>query len=292
MKTALRSLCSACALGALPLAAETISWFSDPMRTNLDGSGTPMDAAFQFELGVFANGFVPTDGNHEQWQIHWSAAQTANYNSTSRRFAESYDVKHNPEPFTAGASAWIMGRRDTATGSERILLRNSNWLWPAPNALYFSEWNAKDADIIVTGELNGGGSPFLMRSATLQSFDQWRTEHLAGETLDGPADDADRDGTPNLLEFVFGTPPLISNKPTQTPVSLLDGHLQITIPRRPDRPATLVVEVSNDLIQWSSGPAHTEIASDGPAALVVRDLTPLDSVPHRKRFIRLRAVLP
>ena len=68
-------------------------------------------------------------------------------------------------------------------------------------------------------------------------------------------------------------------------------YLQITIPRRSDHPALLTVEVSSDLTTWNSGPTFTEVVSDTPAALVVRDLTPLGTGTPR-RFMRLHAELP
>lgn len=120
------------------------------------------------------------------------------------------------------------------------------------------------------------------------SYLQWQTEHLPGEPLDGPGDDPDNDGVLNLLEFVFGTLPKTAGAPTVTPVSLVVGKLQIFIPRRIDRPAVLTVEVSPDLVNWSSGPAHTAVVTDDVSGLVVRDLTPLDPA-NPKRFMRLKA---
>jgi hypothetical protein len=120
---------------------------------------------------------------------------------------------------------------------------------------------------------------------------EWQAANLTGEPLNGPLDDPDKDGTPNLLEFVFATSPTLSNAPTTTPVALQSNHVVITIPRRLDRPATLTVEVSDNLVNWQSGPEHTEILQDDATALVVRDLTPL-SPTNPKRFIRLKAKLP
>ena len=94
-----------------------------------------------------------------------------------------------------------------------------------------------------------------------------------------------------MLEYVFGTPPESAGAPTATPVAVVGGHLQITIPRRIDHPATLIVEVSDDLTSWHSGPAYTAVVSDGLAALVVRDLTPMDA-DHPRRFMRLKAAVP
>ena len=76
-----------------------------------------------------------------------------------------------------------------------------------------------------------------------------------------------------------------------TPVVLVGDHLQISIPRRIDRMATLNVEVSSDLEQWDSGTAFTEVVSDGLSALIVRDKTAF-TPPLTKRFMRLRASLP
>ena len=91
----------------------------------------------------------------------------------------------------------------------------------------------------------------------------------------GPGDDPDGDRSANLLEFIFGTPPTAAGPPTDTPVTLSGGHVQITIPRRADRTAVLTVEVSGNLADWQSGRAATQIVDDEEAFLVVRDLTPL-----------------
>ena len=80
-----------------------------------------------------------------------------------------------------------------------------------------------------------------------------------------------------------------------TPVSWVENggqtFLQMTIPRRIGHRATLVVEVSSDLVTWNSGDTYTEIVSNNTAVLIVRDKTPLSGNPG-KRFMRLRATLP
>lgn len=142
------------------------------------------------------------------------------------------------------------------------------------------------------GEINSSGIPFLMKSAAVPiTWEEWQTAHLTGEPLDSPNDDPDADGTPNLLEFAFGTSPTAANAPVATPVTLQDGHPVITIPRRLDHLANYLVEVSGNLVDWQSGPAHTEILQNDAAALRVRDLTPL-SPSNPKRFIRLKVTLP
>ncbi|MEY3897401.1 MAG: hypothetical protein RLZZ214_2922 [Verrucomicrobiota bacterium] len=285
-----RLLCVVACFSSARLDAEIISWSSAADKINLDGTGMAMDAGFHFELGVFSGGFVPTGMNVDQWSSHWVVADATSYNVTTRRFSDLFTVANNNTPFVAGATAWIFGYRITSTGTERILFRRTDWTWPSPDPMnpIPTEWNAKDADMVVLGSVNASGSPFLMKSARQQNFAQWQTETLTGEPLNSPGDDPDKDGASNLLEFVFGTPPKTAGAPVITPISRVGGTLQIAIPRRLDHPALLTVEVSGDLTNWASGPAHTEVVADDASGLHVRDLTPLDSA-HPKRFMRLKA---
>jgi len=126
------------------------------------------------------------------------------------------------------------------------------------------------------------------------SWAQWQATELAGESHNAPDDDPDGDGVANLLEYIFGTPPLQAGAPPQTPVVLVNvsgqWFQQISIPRRVDHPATLTVQISSDLTELAAGPAATVVVSDTPAALVVRDLTHLGPAAPQ-RFIRLKAEL-
>ena len=295
-----RFLCIAACFAGARLDAEVISWSSAADKTNLDGTsgtGVAMDAGFHFELGVFSGGFVPTNQNVNQWSSHWVVADSTTYNVTTQRFSDQVEVANNNAPFAEGAKAWIFGYRIKPTGTDRILFRGVGWTWPAPDPMnpIATEWNAKDADIVVIGSINPSGSPFLMKAAREQTFAQWQTEHLTGEPLNGSGEDPDKDGTSNLLEFVFGTPPKQAGPPPATPLTLAEiggqKFLQITIPRRIDHPAILTVEVSSDLTTWQSGNTHTEVVSDTVTSLVVRDKTPF-LAPVNSRFIRLRAAIP
>lgn len=272
--------------------AELVSWFSASGKTNLDSSGVQMTSGFQFQLGVFSGGFTPTAANFEQWPSHWVPAATSNYDAVNKQFGGQFSVTNNNSPFLVGASAWIYGFRITPTGTDRLLFRKLTWTWPAPNPMnpLGPEWNASDADQVILGSIHASGTPWLMKASLGQTFTQWQVDQLTGVSLNGPTDDPDQDGVSNLLEFVFGTNPNIPGSPTAMPLSLVSDRLQISIPRRIDHPASLVVEVSGDLVQWQSGPLHTEVVSDGGAALVVRDLTPLGPL-HPRRFIRLKAAL-
>jgi hypothetical protein len=284
--------------GNLAFGQATIFWNSEANKFNLTSAGQAMDGGFRFELGVFDDGFVPSPGNVADWAAHWTAAQRRPYDAANKLFSGSHIPPDNNTPFAVNAPAYVWGFRGDGVINEWILFRAVSWTWPDASSFpYFEEWFAKDATAIV-GEINSTGNPFLMKFAAVANaappattWDQWRAEFLDNEPLDGPGDDPDHDGTPNLLEFVFGSPPRSANPPTATPVALVSGHLEITIPRRIDRRTNLVVEVSGDLANWFSGPPHTAVLTDSPAALVVRDLTPFDAA-HPRRFMRLRAAPP
>ncbi len=280
------------------LEAKTIRWFCDPQSVNQSSSGVAMDGSFRFELGVFTGGFVPSAANTSQWAGHWSSPQRAIYNPDTRFFSRQYTVSSNAAPYTAGAQAWIWGFGGTA-GDQWILLRASTWTWPVADPLdpVPLAWNVADATVVVVGSVNGSG--YLMRSATASdgvppttSYAQWQAEELSGVALGGPQQDADGDGVENILEFVFGTNPRVASRlpaSSATIVSLSgQNYLQVSIPRRKDRPATLSPQVSSDLQQWQSATGIVDVASDGAQALVLRSVAPISpQVP--RLFVRLQA---
>lgn len=280
-------------------AQDTINWSSGANAVNRTGSDALMDSAFRFQLGVFEGAFVPTAANIGQWADHWHAADHTAYVESTARFADNIPVTTNAAPFTAGKAVYVWGFRGDSASGEWILFRATTWNWPAVNSgvpLFFN-WRARDATAVL-GQIHSSGSPFLMKSEAVTgapppdiTWEQWVATDLAGTSQKEPLDDPDLDATPNLLEYVFGTSPTRANPPTATPVALESGHLVITVPRRIDRPAVIDVQVSNDLVNWQSGPDHTEVIEDGLATLVVRDLTPRENGTPR-RFMRVCVSIP
>lgn len=287
-----------CFLIGLPAAgileANTISWFCIPNKPNLTSAGAAMDAGFEFQLGVFTGAFVPTVSNQGEWASRWVPAQTSAYNPASKSFGGNFAVSGNAAPFTVGKKAYVWGRKTTSTASEWILFSETGWTWPAPDSMnpFPIEWNASAA-VAIIGQIDPSVGNFLMKSESVSSYTQWSNLHLAGELLQGPNADPDYDGSPNLLEFIFGTLPLQAGAPTATPTAFVDisgqKYLQITVPRLRNRLAEVTVEVSGNLVNWNSGGTHLVEISNTSEVLVVRDLTPSGpGLP--KRFMRARAV--
>lgn len=297
---------------ALPALANRIYWYAPPATLNLTSDGTPLDARFQFELGVFRDGFVPNTANRSEWATYWSPAQrtpyvptTASPPSDTGGFSGLFEVEDNAAPFLSGRPAWIWGFRYDPAGSEWILCRATSWTWPTPNPLNPNPifWNASAATPLI-GTIHSttpDGTPVLLRTAKVNDaagpatpWSQWQATELANEPLNGPHDDPDGDGTINLLEYVFGSPPKTPTPPPAMPLEAVTTEtgtfLQIRIPRRKDHPANLTVETSPDLAIWNSGPTATTVIEDTPAAWVVRDTSPLTG-PAPCRYLRVKIQL-
>jgi hypothetical protein len=274
---------------------ETISWYSPIPQSNLTSVNQEMDGVFQFQLGVFANGFVPTASNLADWARNWVSAQSTSYNPTTKVFDGLFVVKSNALPFKKGTKAYIWHRITNTTQDEWILFRHSDWTWPGTDNLtpFPLIWNTADANEVIIGEVNPAGNPFLMKSEAVVSYTQWQNAQLATSSLNAPGDDADHDGVSNLIEFVFGTPPEQASSPPATPTTLVEingeNFLQIEVPRHENRLVKTWVEVSSDLVSWSSGDAFLVNVADTPGSLIVRDKAAMGAGVG-KRFMRLKAV--
>jgi len=101
-------------------------------------------------------------------------------------------------------------------------------------------------------------------------------------------------GVCNLAAYAFGVNPATPDRSALPLVTLQGGNLQVTYSRwLHAADLSYIVEVSDDLVNWSSGPSYTQQVSVTPLdsareQVVERDLIPSSSAPHR--FIRIRLV--
>ncbi len=129
---------------------------------------------------------------------------------------------------------------------------------------------------------------------------QFDPAELPDPGLSGPLGSAVGDGIANVFRYAFGSsghaPMLPGGVPQLGRVSLA-GEDYLTLTYTHDLTATdvtLTVRVSENLVDWNSGPAFTTEVSrtdhhDGTETVVVRDLLPLREGP--RRFLQLQATL-
>ena len=307
-RKAARSKASAALLAAallLPSAAmaNRINFYSTPNQPGYGSDGRPLDENTSFELGVFANGFVPSATNTAQWAANWVPAQRATFSRSKNWFTAICQVTNNTAPFTVGAPAYIWGFNGSEEQGQWILYRSTSWTWPvaddtAPSTRF---WSAKDANVVVVGSLPAATGGVSVRPVAIANslppatkWNQWKLAHLDGHALGQPTDDADGDGVANLVEFFRGTSPTsAADRPSgpgeQPQVSVADGksYLEMRVSRRRDRPVTFTPEVSGDLTSWTSGNNHTRVVSDTADALTVRDTVPIGEAGNA-RFLRIK----
>ena len=125
-------------------------------------------------------------------------------------------------------------------------------------------------------------------------------EILAGKA--DPSADADGDGIPNLLEFVFGTDPRNGSGRVFIPTTIAspsdygapdDGnsYLTLDVPINPNALGVVIgIEFTSDLsaTTWDAG----QVLLSTPERLVARDPVPVDSMPSRFGRVTVREESP
>jgi hypothetical protein len=151
---------------------------------------------------------------------------------------------------------------------------------------------------VYVGTTTGVGVFGLLDTSTLSPVQAWRNTHFgnpsnvgAGENAAAPAGD----GVPNLIKYALGLDPAARAIPDQLftgEIQPVTGQTYLTLTvhrmaRAPD--VSYVVQVSSDLVSWSSGPPYTATLVDTSTQLTVRDNMPIGASP---RFIRLAVTNP
>lgn len=130
---------------------------------------------------------------------------------------------------------------------------------------------------------------------TSTPFESWLDGHsLAGAARD-PAADPDDDGTPNLVEFVIGGDPTISDTDKLPQSEVIGGNLKVTFDR-PDSVSGVSIrfEVGTDLVNWPdvfTVGTSPEVAIDLNGAAPDAVTLTLPQASHSRRFVRLVAEL-
>ena len=113
----------------------------------------------------------------------------------------------------------------------------------------------------------------------------WRSTYGADTAVNST------DRLPNLIKYALGLNANVAATANQMPAGTLtpvaaQNYLTLTVPRRMKRAdLNYTVEVSSDLVTWTSGSGQTVTLQDTDSILVVRDALPMST--GSRRFIRL-----
>jgi PKD repeat protein len=141
-------------------------------------------------------------------------------------------------------------------------------------------------------DTNGNTAQGLVAVSVNSRFDAWRAAkftaaELAKTNLSGASANPDGDRFPNLLEYAMGLEPKTSNPTSTVSATVSNGVFTLSFPHyKPATDAPLVLEVSSDLVSWSSATA-TQSLDLG----LTETLTHSEAASLAVRFFRLRSSL-
>ena len=167
-----------------------------------------------------------------------------------------------------------------------------------PTGLATDNWAVTTTGFSGTGtwKLQTNGNQIeLVYTIAGTGFDTYMAAYPGVGGLTGPLDDFDKDGIPNLLEYVLSGNPTVSNRAILPASTITGGNLVFTYNRRVDSKSdtTQVVQYSSDLSTWTditvtatSGGMVTVTPVDASNDTVTVTI-PMGSAP--KIFARLKA---
>jgi alpha-tubulin suppressor-like RCC1 family protein len=178
-------------------------------------------------------------------------------------------------------------------------------------------WSANFVGVVGFGgtvtTLSTLGTENLGDSWFLQNFSN---SEILNASISGDTADASGDGIPNLIKYALGLNPKLRYDSSSLPTARIDviggsaqsastrggiglfsvptaeltngkHYMLLTVPRNGiHTDVDYIVEVSNDLVTWSSGDPHTVTVLDTAETLEVYSAQSLDDVP--KQFMRLK----
>jgi hypothetical protein len=175
-------------LSPLPGQARDIAWGNSVFDELYDSQGNALDSSFQFEIGTFINGFVPTGSNLSDWITNWIIFDRAPLNTdeiylgsgpanffantaTHQTDAESSSLYTTPGatfPQNTQAYLWVYDSKSVSATSEWALVTdfisagNTGDAWrfpnPADDISPSLTWSLDDAETALFGAVQNGNS--------------------------------------------------------------------------------------------------------------------------------------
>jgi len=188
--------------------------------------------------------------------------------------------------FAANASAGAAPLRDAQwTFEDGDFATNAN---PVKT---FRSPGSYHARLTVT-DTNGNTAQGLVTISVNSKFDAWRAgkftaAELANTNISGASANPDSDRFPNLLEYAMGLDPKTSNSASTVSATLSNSLFTLSFPHyKPAADAPVALEVSSDLVNWSSVTTTQSLDLGLTETLTYQEAA---SVPTR--FFRLRCWL-
>lgn len=224
-------------------------------------------------------------------------------------------VVANPANFTGSK---IVGVFTGAlnNGGEQVTLRDAvgenilsfnydgDWFSPARDAGYSlvfaddsADWSTWDDQFSWAVSCDVDGSPGLANPEPFSNdYYHWsRGYFTAAELLDpavsGPAADASGDGVDNLMNYALGLNPT-SSHPGKLAELVIDGEtVSLAFDRLQKTPDILVaVQVSQDLVNWSTQAALSSATANGNGTERVRFESPIPQSGNSPQFLRIQVI--
>lgn len=130
-----------------PLLAGSIDWGTALFDELYDADSSPLTGSYRFELGTFADGFLPDDTNTSEWEFKWKLIEEATFDAPMQQAEENSILT------TSGPDLkWV----PDASGDENGPLTNLNLFSPG-EVVYVWVFNDKTIGgttqwALVTGE--------------------------------------------------------------------------------------------------------------------------------------------
>ena len=271
---------------------QDVVWSSSFFRDDRDSSGSALTGSWEFQLGYFTTGFSPTAVNTAQWSANWESVDVTSYNEGNGTFVATYANDGS----ATNQKGFIWGLNRQAASNEWILISDGSWNFPGFGGLGVPvRWTVSNADNVIVGSVDSNnnmqtasvaGQPPTIDYTTWQ-FARFTDAEIASGSAAEDAD-GDGDGSSNSVEFALGSDPRSGVSLPDLSIGFgPDGRQQITVQLARQVQATIIAEVSGNLIDWSFGTPNVTEISLSPTELIFRD-----NVSADRRFARVRVEIP
>ena len=201
-------------------------------------------------------------------------------------------------------------------GGEQVTLRDSvgenilsfdyegDWFIATRNGGYSldllegsADWTTWDDQFRWAVSCDVGGSPGVVNPVPHSNdYGSWSrgfftSAELADPNVSGPSADASGDGTSNLLNYALGLNPILSHVGEFADLVFQNDDVSLRFSRLQKTPdITVTVQVSTDLIDWTTNAALVLTEPNGDGREAVTFTPPIQTSIQNRQFLRIHVV--